>query len=338
VPPGISDATVPNPIFNLSPSATVDEGNNWINISWGPLAMTGPVTNTTLGNYGPSSDSPAINYIPSTANLNYHNAPSLDFYGTPRKTNNAVDAGAVEYVGVPRAVGSVTGGPLVFGNVADTTNSAAQTLTLHNTGTADLTGITVTVTAPYSRAGGSCGATLTAAAATCTITVVFSPTTPGATTGTATITANESVLGSPVALSGAGVAAIERATLTPGTWTVSQVRNCPGTGLGILACNLDPSQAFTLTNTGNAPLTGITQGALAGTNASEFIINYLLSTCGPAANGQLAAKTTLAPGATCVIRVQFKPLTAQPTGVKNATISVSDLVGTQIATVTGTAQ
>ena len=43
VPPGISDATVPNPIFNLTPAATVDEGNNWINISWGPLALTNPV-------------------------------------------------------------------------------------------------------------------------------------------------------------------------------------------------------------------------------------------------------------------------------------------------------
>ena len=31
VPPGISDATVPNPIFNLTPAATVDEGNNWVN-------------------------------------------------------------------------------------------------------------------------------------------------------------------------------------------------------------------------------------------------------------------------------------------------------------------
>src|SRR6202043_2138073 len=51
VPPGISDATVPNPIFSLTPTATVDEGNNWINISWGPLALTNAVTGATLGNY-----------------------------------------------------------------------------------------------------------------------------------------------------------------------------------------------------------------------------------------------------------------------------------------------
>ena len=45
VPPGISDATVPNPVFSLTPAATVDEGNNWINLSWGPLAVANPLTN-----------------------------------------------------------------------------------------------------------------------------------------------------------------------------------------------------------------------------------------------------------------------------------------------------
>jgi hypothetical protein len=103
VPPGIADATVPNPIFNLTPAATVDEGNNWINIAWGPLAMTNPVTNVTLGNYAPTATSSVINYIPSSATTNYNEAPSLDFFGNARKTKNAVDAGAVEF-------GATTGG------------------------------------------------------------------------------------------------------------------------------------------------------------------------------------------------------------------------------------
>jgi hypothetical protein len=97
VPPGISDATVPNPVFSLTPAATVDEGNNWINLSWGPLALSNPVDGTTLSNYGPAAGSSVINFIPSTATANFSAAPSTDFYGNPRKGNNAVDAGAVEF-------------------------------------------------------------------------------------------------------------------------------------------------------------------------------------------------------------------------------------------------
>jgi hypothetical protein len=98
VPPGISDATVPNPVFNLTPAATVDEGNNWINMSWGPLSMSNPVTSEGLSNYGPAAGSSVINFVPSTATGNYADAPTTDFYGNARKGNNAVDAGAVEFL------------------------------------------------------------------------------------------------------------------------------------------------------------------------------------------------------------------------------------------------
>ena len=342
VPPGISDATIPNPIFSLSPAATVDEGNNWINLGWGPLALTNPVTGTTLGNYALAAGSPAIDYIPTTAPT-YSVAPTTDFFGNPRPdiARTSIDVGAVEYL-VPgnTPIGSVTGGPLAFGSVAVGTTSAAQTLTLHNTGTASLTGITVVVTAPFSRAGGTCGATLTTTTGTCTITVVFSPTVTGAATGTVTVTSNAQITGSPVGLSGTGVAAVSAATLTPTTRNYGTVtRNCPGTTVAQrLACMLDPAQVFTLTNTGNVPLTGIANGLLGGTNPAEFGIASLISTCGPAIPGtQPLGNATLAPGGTCVITVQFKPLTAQPTGVKNATISVTDSAGTQTSTLIGTA-
>jgi hypothetical protein len=108
VPPGISDATIPNPIFSLTPNATVDEGNNWVNISWGPLALTNPVTNVVLGNYAPAAGSPVINYVPSSAGTNYTEAPPTDFFGNLRKTNNAVDAGAVEFQGGTVVVPTLT--------------------------------------------------------------------------------------------------------------------------------------------------------------------------------------------------------------------------------------
>jgi len=39
VPLGISNAVTPNPVFSFTPSATGDEGNNWINVNWGRLSL-----------------------------------------------------------------------------------------------------------------------------------------------------------------------------------------------------------------------------------------------------------------------------------------------------------
>jgi hypothetical protein len=174
VPPGIADATVPNPIFNLTPAATVDEGNNWINISWGPLSMLNAVTSTAttnviLGNYSLcvtgqgacTSTSPAIDSVQCNAGSNPNTgctqtinasgvttitAPLTDFYGNQRPDSanpNHIDVGAVEIASTGAAAiraATVTPNPLAFGNQTAGTTSPARTLTVTNTGNVALAG------------------------------------------------------------------------------------------------------------------------------------------------------------------------------------------------------
>jgi hypothetical protein len=69
VPAGVPDINQYYPAFTLSPAATVDEGNNWINMFYGPLsyanstAVTAPGTaQAPLGNYNHTSAAGAAAY------------------------------------------------------------------------------------------------------------------------------------------------------------------------------------------------------------------------------------------------------------------------------------
>jgi hypothetical protein len=279
VPPGIADATVPNPIFNLTPAATVDEGNNWINMSWGPLAQTNPVTGGFLGNYAPSATSPVINYIASTQ-PSWAFAPPFDFFGNPRKPNNtAVDAGAVEFTGTGTAVGAVSPGALAFGNVQFGQQAPTQTLTLTNSGGASLTGITIAVTAPFAQSGGTCGASL-GKGASCTIVVGFLPNATQTFTGTVTITASVPVLGSPVSLTGTGTNGLN---VNPTTLTFTDVPVGTSSAPQIVVIS---GSATGVSVTASGPFSVVTGGA---------------SPCGPSLN----AFTVSSPG--CTFGVVFNP-------------------------------
>jgi hypothetical protein len=99
--PGTNEANaLPTPVFSLTPSATVDEGNNWVNVRWGPLSLSQPVpvNGVQLGNYGLAVASPAINQVGPLNIVAYALAPPDDFYGNARKTvaDPKVDLGAVE--------------------------------------------------------------------------------------------------------------------------------------------------------------------------------------------------------------------------------------------------
>ena len=82
----------------------MDEGNNWVNLGWGPLSLSNAASYTgsgmmlaALGDYSIQPGSPAQDDIPLSS-PNGVLAPDHDFFNNPRKQPNtgAVDVGAVE--------------------------------------------------------------------------------------------------------------------------------------------------------------------------------------------------------------------------------------------------
>ena len=178
---------------------------------------------------------------------------------------------------------------LTFGNQNVNTTSAAQSVTLTNSGTGALTITSIVASAPYAQTN-TCGASL-AAGANCSISVTFTPTVTGSQPGTITVTDNAT--GSP-----------QTVNLT-GTGAASSVSFAP-TSLAFGNQNLNTTsaaQTVTLTNSGTAAL-NITSIAASAPYAQT-------NTCG----------ASLAAGANCSISVTFTPTV---TGSLPGTITVTD--------------
>ncbi|PYU49061.1 MAG: hypothetical protein DMG53_05855 [Acidobacteria bacterium] len=182
VPPGISDATVPNPIFNLTPAATVDEGNNWINMAWGPLAMASPTT-------GP----PTLTSIAPTSGARSTIVP-VTLTGT-----NLTGATAVNVSGTGITVGALT----------VTSTTVTTTFTISNTAT--LSARTVSVTTP---AGTSNTVTFTVNVGTVTFTSATNGTL-GTVAGVRTLTFTIDVGALAVRNNGTGTIPIPAPPYTP---------------------------------------------------------------------------------------------------------------------------
>ncbi|HEY0225307.1 MAG TPA: choice-of-anchor D domain-containing protein, partial [Mycobacterium sp.] len=184
------------------------------------------------------------------------------------------------------------------------TTSAAQTITLTNSGGVPLTLIAASVSPGDFSVVNACGNSL-AAHATCAFNVTFSPTAVGARTATLTITDQfhyQTVLLTGTGIAGPGV------SLTP----VSLVY--PATGVGLTAL----AQTLTLTNNGGVPLT-VSKVAV----SPGFAI--ALNSC----------TTTLAVDAACPLTIVFAPTAPGPiTGTLTFTDNASS--GVQTTSLSGT--
>jgi hypothetical protein len=100
---------------------------------------------------------------------------------------------------------SVNPATLTFASQALNSASAAQTVTVSNTGTAAATGAGVAATGDFSQTN-TCGTSI-AAGASCTVSVKFTPTAAGTRTGSLTVSSSASNSPATVALTGTGTAA-----------------------------------------------------------------------------------------------------------------------------------
>ncbi|PYU64812.1 MAG: hypothetical protein DMG49_25695 [Acidobacteria bacterium] len=289
MPPGISDATVPNPIFNLTPAATVDEGNNWINISWGPLALTNPVTGAVLGNYVPvSSGSGTVDKIP-LGTAAYVEAPTFDFFGTRRKgagTVTPIDIGAVELAGTTTPAPTLT-------SIAPTSGVRGTSVPVTLTGT-NLAGATAVNVSGTGVTVGALTMTPTTITTTFTITSTATPgartvsvTTPGGTSNTVTFTV----------VAPQGTLSFTSAT----NGTLGTLLGARTLSFAIPTSRAAVTSVVTVTNTGAAPLQITAENLLLNIGG---LYTVPATTC--------SFTTPLAIGGTCTISVGYATPAIQP--------------------------
>lgn len=185
------------------------------------------------------------------------------------------------------------------------TATAAQTVTLANTGSTALTPTSISITGDFTEIDNCTGATVPANGS-CTIQVVFAPSTAGAQTGQLMIDANVNGGVITVDLNGSAAAA-GMVTLTPDVVNFSPT--AVGTSSAPLPVTVGNSGAFAV------PISGVAV-------TSPFVLAS--NACGT---------VSLAGNADCQIEIEFAPTQSGPAA---GTLTLSDGAGTQTVELTGT--
>lgn len=192
---------------------------------------------------------------------------------------------------------------LTFPQTSIGQTSAAQTVSVANTGGVATPLSTPVVTGDFQVTASTCGASL-GSGASCSLSVVFKPSASGARNGALSITDDAGT--QTATLTGLGVAAAN-VTLSPTALTFAATTVGQSTG----------AQTITVSNTGGLA-TPLSLPVMTG----DFRVSA--NTCA----------ATLAAGAACSLSVVFTPTAS---GTRAGTLSVTDDAGTQTAALSGTA-
>jgi hypothetical protein len=200
---------------------------------------------------------------------------------------------------------SVNPTSLSFATQAIGTGSVAQTVTLTNSGSAALSGISVAISGDFTETD-NCVDTTVTVGGSCGLQVTFAPSASGTRTGQLMITANVAGGQLAVALSGTGATA-GLVSLTPSTISFGQVQ------VGTTSAPLQVQAA----NSGGVPV------AITSVNVTQPF-TLASNSCGT---------TSLAANTSCQMQVAFAPTQA---GGSTGTLTLVDGTGTQVVALSGT--
>jgi len=316
-------STTGTPAITLSPTAVTFPGTTVINTTdpttevitikntgTAAVTFTGFADGGTDGGSFPESTNcpttPLAAGASCTVTISFHPIALGTLTGTFTVTDNAgtgSQSATLTGTAVSASAPGVTLTPtsIAFASTPEGAETAAQVVTVKNSGTAALaiTSIAVAGTNPtdFLKTATTCTTTL-AAGASCTVSVAFKPLATGALAATLAVTDNAAGSPQSVTLTGTGTATAPVVTLTPAS--IAFAATPEGTETA--------AQVVTVKNSGTAALT-IGSIAVAGTNPTDFL--KTATTC----------TSSLAVGASCTVSVAFKPLTV---GALAATLAITD--------------
>lgn len=258
--------------------------------------------NTCTATLAPSTScSISIVFTPTAAGARSATLSVTDNLGT---SSAATQTAQLSGTGNAPATDTLTPLALSFAQQQIGTTSAAQQITLSNTGGVALTLIAASISPGDFSVVNACGNSL-AAHSSCVFKVSFTPTATGTRTAAVTITDQFHV--QTVALTGIGIA-------PPGVSLSPIALSFPATGVGLTAL----AQTLVLTNNGGLPLAITNLAVTPG-------FNLAANTC----------NTKLAVNAACTLTVVFAPTTPGPiAGALTFTDNAPS--GTQTTTLSGT--
>jgi hypothetical protein len=327
VPIGASDVTVTS-TFNLSVAATISIAPATLTFGSQAVGTTSAAQTVTVTNTSESTVTfTSIVTTGDFAGATLAQCPSIAVGGTPCKfqitftpTATGTRSGAITFTdnatGSPQSVilagtGTsssttigITPASLTFGNQAVGTTSAAQMVTVSNTGGNPLTFTSIVTSGDFAGATLAQCPSIAVEAEPCVFSITFKPTATGTRTGTILFTDNATGGPQMVTLTGTGTSGTATLTVTPSSLTFgSQAVSTTSAALTVTVMN---------TSTATVTFAGFT---ISGANAGDFAVPQPTSSAGCSASGTLAA------GASCTINVVFTP---GANGSFTATLNIAD--------------